>query len=144
MVKTLSMFFIQYINLFEKLFGLRAEHCFSYNNSIIFVVKPFFIARVMSRHGLKVKKLSFMIRKKTKIVSEPKGMQDINRFVSSIVYPVRFKKITITGEEDNKEAIINAGGMQSKATLIGRNKTKQKELQNILQEYFGIRNLRIS
>ena len=55
-----------------------------------------------------------------------------------IIYPVKFKSIEI---RDN-ETIINATS-QSKASLIGRGKIRLLEMQGILEQYFGMRKLRI-
>ena len=55
-----------------------------------------------------------------------------------ITYPVKFRGIEL---KDN-EAIINASS-QSKASLIGRGKVRLNEMQNILEQYFGIKKLRI-
>jgi NusA-like KH domain protein len=138
MTKTLGMQFIQYMNLFERCIGLRSRHCFSYNGTIIFVVKPRFLAKAIGKNGMNIKTLSARFRKKVKIIGSPDGIEDIEKFVASIVYPVRFKKISLEGED----ATINAPP-QARAVLIGRNKYRLEELQNILEEYFGIKRLKI-
>lgn len=132
------MQFIQYMNLFDKYIGLRSRHCFAYNGTIIFVVKPKFLAKAIGKNGMNIRALSAKLRKKVKIIGSPDGIEDIEKFVSSIVYPVRFKKISCEGEE----ATINAPP-QSRAVLIGRNKYRLEELQNILEEYFGVKKLKI-
>ena len=45
-------------------------------------------------------------------------------------------------EIKDNEAVINAN-TQSKAALIGKNKVRLEEMQNILEQYFGIRKVRI-
>lgn len=138
MTKTLCLQFIQYMNFFDRCVEVRSTHCFSYNGTIIFVVNPKFVSRAIGENGANLKKLSLRLRKRVKIIGLPRGAEDIERFVASIVYPVKFKKISLEG----KEAIINAPP-QSRAALIGRNKCHLKELQNILEEYFGVRKLRV-
>lgn len=138
MSKTLGMQFIQYMNFFDKYTGMRSQHCFSYNGAIIFVVQSKFVPRAIGRNGANIRILSSRLRKKIKIISSPDTINDIEKFVYSIVYPVKFKKIEIEGEE----ASIHAAP-QSKATLIGRNKSRLEELENILHEYFGIKKLKI-
>jgi NusA-like KH domain protein len=138
MGKTLGMQFIQYMTFFEKLIGLRTVHCFSYNGAINFVIKPKFIARAIGESGLNIKKLSSKLRKKVKIIPAPSGIHDAEKFIATIVHPIKFKKLSI----QNKEAIITASP-QSRAMLIGRNKVRLEELQNILKEYFGINKLKI-
>ena len=79
-----------------------------------------------------------ILKKRIRIIPAPEGVDSIENFVSVIVHPVRFKAI----EVKNNEAIINAGS-QSKAVLIGRFKKRLEEMQDILNQYFGIKNLTI-
>ena len=54
------------------------------------------------------------------------------------MHPVRFREIKL--EEDM--ITINAT-TQNKASLIGRDKVRLKEMENILEQYFEIKKLRI-
>lgn len=143
MAKTLDMKFIRYLNLFEKITRISVQHCFSYNSVIIFVVPEGIISRAIGEGGKNIKKLSEILGKKTKIVALPLGKQkrDIEKFILAIVHPIKFKDIEI--DEEEKKVVINAG-RQCKAALIGRNRSRMNEMQNILDEYFGIKELRIA
>jgi len=134
MVKTLDMQFIRYANLFSKITRIRTNHCFEYNNMIVFAVPRMFVARAIGKDNNNLRTLSEILKKKIKIVAIPNGREDIENFVSVIVSPVKFKAIDV--KENN--AVINAN-TQSKASLIGRNKVRLNEMQNILEQYFGIR-----
>jgi len=136
MVKTLDMQFIRYANLFGKVTNIRTNHCFEYNNMIVFAVPRIFVRKAIGINNDNLKRLSEILKKKIKIVAIPNGKEDIENFVSVIVSPVKFKAISII---DN-DAIINAN-TQSKASLIGRNKVRLNEMQNILEQYFGIKRI---
>jgi len=138
MARTLNMQFIRYLNLFEKTTNVRTEHCFSYNNGIIFVVPREKISKSIGERGKNVKKLSEILGRKIKMIASPLGKWDIERFILAIIHPVKCKSIQIEVDK----VIINAG-MQSKAAIIGRNKTRLNEMKNILDEYFGIKEVRI-
>lgn len=138
MGKTIAMQFIQYMNFFEKMIGLRTGHCFCYNDIIFFVVNPSFVARAVGENGLNVKRLATKLRRRVRIIASPDGIKDAEKFVSFIIYPIKFKRFSI----DRDEACIIAN-RQSKAMIIGRNKTRLAELENILKEYFGIKKLRV-
>jgi transcription antitermination factor NusA-like protein len=138
MVKVLDMQFIRYANLFERVTKIRTNHCFEYNNTIVFAVPRIFVSKAIGQDNQNLKILSEIIKKKIKIVAIPQGREDIENFVSVITYPVKFKGIEI---KDN-EAIINAGA-QSKAALIGREKCRLEEMQIVLEQYFGIKKVRI-
>lgn len=137
-MRTLNMQFIRYINLFNRISGVRTKHCFKYNSNIIFLVPKNFISKSVGEEGKNIKKLNQILRKKIKIVKLPSGLWDIEEFISAIVYPVQLKKI----EVKNNEVVINAG--QNKAALIGRQKARLEEMRNIIEQYFGLKNVKIA
>lgn len=136
MIKILDMQFIRYANLFGKVTNIRTNHCFEYNNMIVFAVPRVFVRKAIGINNDNLKRLSEILKKKIKIVAIPNGKEDIENFVSVIVSPVKFKAINI---KDN-DVIINAN-TQSKASLIGRDKIRLNEMQNILEQYFGIKRI---
>jgi|SRR3989344_1875512 len=138
MVKVLSMQFIRYANLFTRITRIKTNHCFEYNNAIVFAVPRNLVTRAIGSNNINLRKLSGIIGKKIKIVAIPNGREDIENFVSVITYPIRFKAIEIN--EDS--AIINANN-QSKASLIGRDKVRLEEMKNVLDQYFGIKRVMI-
>ena len=129
---TLDMCSIRQLNLFERITGVRTKTCFSYNNAVIFAVPFAFVSKAIGREGKNVKKLVSIIGKKIKIVSLPRGIGDARKFISDIVAPNTFRNLEI----NDKEIIISAS-MQSKASLIGRNKARLQELEKIVREVFG-------
>ena len=138
MIKTLDFQFIRYANLFNRVTRLRAKHCFIYNNMIVFTVPRFLVAKAIGQDNINLKRLNEITGKRVKIVAIPYGREDIENFVSVIVYPVKFRAIQIKDDD----AIITAS-LQNKASLIGRDKVRLNEMQNILSQYFGIRKLMI-
>ena len=138
MVKVLDMQFIRYANLFNRVTKVRTNHCFEYNNTIVFVVPRKYVMQSIGPGNSNLEKLNRITGKKIKIVALPHGREDIENFVATITRPVKFKAIEIR----ENEAIISAGA-QSKAALIGKNKTRLEEMQNILEQYFGVKKLRI-
>ena len=138
MIKVLDMRFIRYANLFYKVTKIRTNHCFEYNNTIIFVVPRKFVMRAIGLDNKNLEILSNLIGKKIKIVAIPNGKEDLLNFVSVITRPIKFRAIEI---KDN-EAIILANS-QNKASLIGRGKVRLSEMENILGQYFGVRKVKI-
>ncbi len=136
---TLDMKFIRYLNLFERVAKVRARHCFCYNSTIIFLVPKQEVAKALGNGGKNIKKLSEILEKKVKVIEMPCVKEDIKKFIEAIIYPVKFKSIEV-----KDDCVIISAGMQSKATLIGRNKTRLKEMKNILNEHFGIKELKIT
>ena len=87
--KILDMQFIRYANLFGKITKIRTNHCFFYNNAIVFAVPRKLVARAIGPENSNLKRLNQALGKKVKIVAIPNGREDIENFVSVITYPVK-------------------------------------------------------
>lgn len=141
MVKaTLDIDSIQHINLFERFTAVRASLCFSYGGALIFVVKPELMAKVMSKISI-MRKLSKILKRRIRIVAAPKNstFTELEKFAKAVVWPIKFKKLTL----NNNELTITAN-MQARASLIGRDKSRLLQLQDILKKYFEISQIKIS
>ena len=66
MIKVLDMQFIRYANLFSQITRVRTNHCFEYNNMIVFVVPKKLVARSIGPNNINLEKLSSIIGKKDK------------------------------------------------------------------------------
>jgi len=138
MTKVLNMQFIRYANMFNRITRIRTNHCFEYNNAIVFAVPRKLVSRALGQNKKNLRRLNEVLGKKVKIVAIPHSREDIENFVSVITYPVKFKGIEI--KDDN--AVISAGS-QNKAILIGRNKCRLNEMQNVLGQYFGVKKVMV-
>jgi len=122
---------LRYLNLFEKVTGIRTHYCFEYNNTIIFCVPKELVSRALGPEVRNLRRISEIIKKRVKVIAIPKDSQDIRRFIEFVVSPVTFKDIEIS----TNEIILNAGS-QSKAALIGRDKRRLIEMQKITKDFF--------
>jgi len=132
MAGVIDMQLMRYLNLFERVTGVRTSHVFKYNEAIFFCVPGSFISKAIGKNAVNIKKLNEILQRKIKVVCFPNGEEDIKRFIQSIVEPVVFKDLQIV----NGEIVLNAS-TQSKAALIGRNKRRFLEMQKILRDFFG-------
>ena len=103
----------------------------------MFVVPESLVSKAIGEKGNNVRKIHEILGKRIKIISAPQGIEDASKFIAEIVAPVTFKDLEI---KDNE--IILTAGSQSKAALIGRNKKRLEELQEIVMNNFGL-NLKI-
>lgn len=140
MVETIDMQFMRYINLFARISKVSTTKVFSYNNHIVYAVPKNKISIAIGKNAVNVKKLSDILRRKIKIIGMPAVDDDkgISKFVEDVVAPIEFNKIEI----NNNSAVITAG-RQSKAALIGRNRIREKELGDVLKNFFHIPKLKI-
>ena len=126
---------MRYINLFARTTKVQTTKVFVYNNQIIFAVPKAKVSIAIGRGAVNIKKLNNILRKKIKVVAMPSldDNKGIGEFVRDVVSPIEFNKIEIK----NDSAIINAG-RESKAALIGRGRQREKELADVLKNFFGI------
>jgi hypothetical protein len=123
---------LRYLNLFGKITKVSTRFCFKYNEAIFFCVPKSFIPRAIGENGENVKKMSFILKRKIRIIPLPRRVEDSRRFIELIVSPVVFKKVDVSDDE-----IVLTAGPQSKAALLGRNKRRLIEMQKIVKTFFN-------
>ena len=133
MVRTINRDDIRHLNLFSKITRVDTRFCFKYNETIIFCVPRRDISRAIGERGRNIHELRRILGKKVRVIPRPNGIEDVKQFIENIVNPVTFKDLEIK----NNEIIITAGGMQNKAMLLGRNKRRLLEMQEIIKDFFG-------
>jgi NusA-like KH domain protein len=138
------MQFIRYINLFSRITRVPVKHCFAYNNMLVFVVPKMAVEMAIGRDNSNLKKLSEILGKRARVLGEPRDNRDIEEFLKVLVSPIQFEKLEVKEGLNGKEIIITAGGLENKSMLIGRQRARETELKQILEQYFGIKNLRIA
>jgi NusA-like KH domain protein len=132
---TIDMKLMRYINLFGKISGVSTTNCFVYNNTIVFAVPKLLVSRAVGKDGANVRRIGEVFRRKIKVVPEA-NEEKMEEFISGIVSPFNFNKV------DVKEGTVTLNaGRQNKAALIGRNRIREKELEDILKSFFNIKKL---
>ena len=141
MAGTIDMQMMRYINLFSKITRVQTRRVFVYNNQIIFAVPKDKVSFAIGKGAVNAKKISEILRKKVKIVEMPnvEDEEGIKKFITDVVSPIEFNGVEIKGDN----CTINAG-RYSKAALIGRGRIREKEIGDVLKDYFGIKFLRIA
>ena len=143
MTKTFDMQFIRYMNLFEKVTRISSSHCFNYNNTLVFVVPRHLVQRAIGKDNSNLKQLSTILEKRIRVLAEPKSMADLNQFFTVLVSPITFEKLDVVTNDGVKELVITTGNRESKAMLIGRDRLREKEMKDALDQHFDIKNIRI-
>lgn len=129
---TIDMKDMRYLNLFAKITRINTRHCFPYNNMIYFCVPKSMINQALGRDAENLRKISNVIKKRVRVIPIPQGEQHVREFIKAIVSPIEIDSVEITPNE-----IIVKAGRQSKAMLIGRNKTRLAEMQKVIKSFFG-------
>jgi len=103
-----------------------------YNDTIIFAVPKHLVSKAIGENGKNVKKINMITKKKIKIIPIPKGIHHARDFIQAVVSPITFNDLEVTDEE-----IIITAGSANKAALLGRNKRRLLELQEIVKNFFN-------
>ncbi|MEK6889942.1 MAG: hypothetical protein AABW82_00235 [Nanoarchaeota archaeon] len=130
---TIDMQTMRYINLLDRTSGVKTTKCFVYNNSIIFAVPKALLARAIGQQAYNIRNIQEQIGKKIRVIEEANGVTDMKKFIEDVVAPISFK-----GVEVKDRTIILTAGSQSKAALIGRNRRRLDELQQIVKDTYNL------
>ena len=89
------------------------------------------LSKAIGEGGRNVQAISRIIKKRLRIIPIPNGIEHAKSFIKAIVNPVEFQDLEI-GEDE----IVLTAGRQSKAALLGRNKKRLEEMQDIVRDLF--------
>ena len=123
---------LRHLNLFEKITKIRAKSCFEYNRTFFFCVDKRDLYKAIGKDSKNLKKIGSILSKRIKIIEYPKTTQMLSSFIKAIVFPIEFNEAFTEGEN-----IILTTPKQTKAILIGRNKTRLFEMKKIIKNFFG-------
>ncbi len=127
MHRTINLEQIQQINLFEKLTKARVKELITNNDSYIFIIEQGDINKALGKQAINIKKISFMLRKKVKVVE---FSQDIITFTNNLLYPLK-PEISL-----HESTIEISSDTKTKALLIGRDRRNFNIYSRLLKEYF--------
>ena len=133
MVTTISMQDMRHSNLFERITRIRTRYIFTYNDTLMFCVPKSKVSKALGRENENLKKISAILKKRIRVIPMPKGIEDAKDFISAVIAPVGFKEFHVTPDE-----IVVTGGPQHKAALLGRNKRRLSEMQQIVKDFFRV------
>lgn len=132
MERTLNMQDLRYINLFSKITKVNTKDFFEYNGTLFFCVPKHLVSKALGEKAENLKKISEILDKKAKIIPKPEGTKDIKKFLQKVIEPIKVNSIDV-GEN---EITINAT-KPNKASLIGRDRKKLREMNQVTRSFFG-------
>ena len=132
---------MRYLNMFSKVCRVQTKYCFNYNNSLVFIVPNSKVTMAIGPGAKNAKMLSSKLGHKIKIIGiGPQPTRDgLMKFISTLADQTTINKLDFKDSE-----VSITGGRQTKASLIGRNRIREKELLNILNGVFGIKTIKFN
>ena len=125
---------IRYVNLFESMTGALVKDCIIDNNKgkILFVIREGQAGIAIGKNGSNVKKIGRILNKQVEVLE---FSNDPVKFVVNVFRPVKVKEAYVS-EKSNGEKVIYISLSDDK---IGMIRAKMKIVKNLMQKYFGIK-----
>lgn len=127
---------IGYLNLFSSLTNINAKDCFFKDSKLVFVVKEGDIGKAVGREGSNINKIKKIFKKDIKVIE---FSEDITKFVRNLIYPIQAQNIY----KEDETVYIEAENNITKGKIYGRNRENLKNIKEIVDKYFKIRDIKI-
>lgn len=127
---------INFINVFENLTGAKVKDCIIEEGKLIFIVDESNVSRAIGKNGSNVNKAKNFMKKEIQIIS---FTDDVTKFVSNLLYPVKVEDI----KSDGKIVNVIAKETAVKGKIFGRNRENLKRILNITKRYFDVEEIRV-
>ncbi len=118
-----------YIKIFEGYTGVLVKDCFFSDKVLVFIVNPGYIGKAIGKKGNNIRILSKKYKKPLKVIEYN---DDVVKFVKNLIYPLKTNV-----EKRGDKVVISTEDNKTKGFLFGRDKSKLKEMQEIVKRYFS-------
>ncbi|MEK6903081.1 MAG: NusA-like transcription termination signal-binding factor [Nanoarchaeota archaeon] len=125
-IKTIGL-----LTTFEQITKARVKNLMHDKQQITFIVQQGDAGKAIGRYGSKIKRLSFLMKKKVKVIEfDP----DKKEFIKNCIAPLKVDSV----EESEGKLILHAKSREIRAQLIGRNRENLKTFKDIVNMYFNV------
>ncbi len=128
---------LRYISIFEAATNAEVKDCIEWDNSIVFVVQPHNIKRVLQNKGEKIQTLRKMLQKNVIVVE---FSPDISKFAYNIFRRYNVKNVKVNNEDGQFNIVVYVDPRE-KARAIGRGGNNLKLAKEIIGRQFPLKNL---
>lgn len=128
---------LRYISIFEAATNAEVKDCIEWDNSIVFIVQPHNIKKVLQNKGEKIQTLRKMLQKNVIVVE---FSPDISRFAYNIFRRYNVKNVKVNNE-DGQFSVVVYVDPKEKARAIGRSGNNLKLAKEIIGRHFPLKNL---
>ncbi|NPA75398.1 MAG: NusA-like transcription termination signal-binding factor [Euryarchaeota archaeon] len=134
---TLNAQTLRYISIFEAATNAEVKDCIEKEDTIIFIVQPHNIKKVLVNHGEKIQTLRKMLQKNV-IVYE--YSPDVVRFTRNVFRRYGVKNVKVTNENGEFSLIVYVD-QKEKARAIGRDGKNLRLAREIIGRHFPIKSI---
>lgn len=123
------------IQIFENVTRAKLKDCID-SERLMFIVEEIDIGKAVGKGGVNIKKLENMFKKKVVVIA---FNNDVVRFVSNLLYPIKPKDV----RKEENQVIIEGYDTKSKGLIIGRDKKNLNNIISIVKRYFDIEGIKV-
>lgn len=124
------------MSMFENVTRSKLKDCFEMNDTMYYVVEPGQLRQALGKDAENVRTLSTRLNRKIKIVE---FNPEILRFIQNLAYPLRIEQI----KQEGNIVSLSSEDMKTKGLLIGRNGQNLRNMENIVNRYFKIDEIKV-
>ncbi len=124
---------IGFITTFENVTGARVKDAYfdDLDKTLVFVVHEGDAGKAIGKRGFMIMKISRLLHKRVKVIEH---CSDLVTFVKGVLSSADVSSY----ELKEKTLILHADERSAKARLIGRDKTRIKQLNSLVHRYFDV------
>jgi len=128
---------IKIMSLFEYVTHVQLKDCINTPGCFIFIVNQNDVGKAVGNHGKNVHSLETALRSKVKIVEYS---EDPVSFIKNLIYPLQATDV----DSVDGAVILTAPDGKTRGMLIGRNASRLREFEAIVQRFFPIKELKVN
>ena len=118
-----------YIKFFENYTHTIVKDCFV-KNGLVFIVNPGEIGKAIGKKGANIRFLNTKFGKSIRVIEYS---PDVVQFVKNLIYPIK-----VEVENRGEKIVIVTEDTKTKGFLFGRDKSKLKDMEEIVKRYFDV------
>ncbi|GEM_PF-399776 len=128
---------IKIMSLFESITHVELKDCIKEDGNFVFIVNSNDIGKAVGARAKNVRALETALRARIKIVE---FNTDPVSFIKNLIYPLQ----TADVQSVDGAIVMTAPDGKTRSMLIGRNATRLRSFEAIVQRYFQIKELRVN
>lgn len=125
---------IGYLNLFSSLTHVTPKDCFFEDDKLVFIVNEGDIGKVIGKKGSNIQRVKNVFKKEIRVIE---FSQDIIKFIQNLLFPIKAQKIY----KEDETVYIEAENNKTKGKIYGRERQNLKNIKEIVDKYFKIKEI---
>ena len=128
---------IKIMSMFERLTAVQLKDCISLPGELVFVVAQDDVGKAVGNKGKNVRRLGSALKSRIRIVE---FSDDPVKFIKNLIYPLQATSV----ESGEGLVVLTVGDSRTRSMIIGRNASRLRSFEAIVQRYFPVKEIRVT